>query len=815
MRTHRYLLMIGLMIIVTIISAMPAWPATGRIAIIVNPALRPNITSSLNQYVADLQFEGYTTVIYDSPTMAADLRSLLQAKYQEPESLVGCVVIGEAPLAYWMSASEAFYSNDLYFTDLDGTWIDGDGDLKYENGEHSNGAGDRGPEIWLGRIPSSYSWDLMGYYSEADCVRNYFLKDHHYRTGQLAPRFLDNPPYGALCYGDEGSDDAYFSGVCSGAPLYSWFGYSPEYMVTECDTTTPEDYLFRLTQGYEHIALHVHGLQERHGFFDDNEVLEGYVFSSDILNTNVRTLFFTLYSCETGQFYYPGNIGTAYILSRGPDPNDVSRGLTCIAATHDSAGEMWNRGWLWGPFRVGNSWGESLKQYWASAGSSPWSIYWKYYFITLLGDPTLRRSDYMTFSQVPEWIQTYNSSGTNHDWARALVVSPDKNSFIVGDSGAPGASDILTQKRDTNGSLLWERVYDSGNPDYAKAVGLLSTGGIGVVGATQGSSNGLNWRIVRYGGAGDFKWTKIYNGPANKDDRAEDVAIDAADNLFVAGWSTNQDNSIDLVLQKYNKSNSTPLWTQRLTGFPASLPASATKPVHVGLDAAGNAYVAGTVRNGLGNTDLIVAKYSTDGVLQGQPATFDAFGGIGIDELADLRVDPAGNCYAAGCSTSGSATNAYTVKLRADLSQAWVRELIGYKACNVALDPSGNVFVSADSTDMYQPAILVKYDANGNQLWSRTHGEGLVQGPTPLCMSVDNSGAVIVAGQEPHSGYDFFTRRYSSDGILQWSAIYGAANSFSDKATAVGVDIDNNVYVFGYSDMPQTGCDWALLKYQP
>jgi hypothetical protein len=795
---------------------------TGRVLIVVNSTLSSNITPSINQYVADLEFEGYTTeiVTYDASAPTAspqDLRGLIQSYYNQPESLVGCVMIGELPVAYYEHLEKDFWGEwywefsptDRYYMDMNGTWFDiNPEDGAFERAPWGPCQADPWceirPEIWVGRIPSSYIYGFLGFETEADCVQNYFVKNHHYRTSQLSAI-----NYGALLFSDPAYEGELFCNEPYPTMMY-YFGYDADNLTKECSDTTQWRYLYELrVGGREHVALFAHGGENEHFLGSGSEIL----YSSELRNKRINTLFHTLESCRTGNYTNGECIASTYVLSRGPG-SEPNRGLTALAPSWDSSGWAYLYRFF-APFSEGKSWGEAVKNYFTNVVSA-YDAEFHYHLYNLLGDPMLKRSDYMEDiwqgRNVPEWVRRYDGPSNGDDRAKDIWVRGNGVTFTTGYSyDTTGGYDILTQKRDANGELLWEARWNNANnrDDYAMAVAQTPDNGVFVVGATDNATQGLNWRILKYSNSGVFKWNSAYNGPANKDDMAEDVAVDSSNNIFVAGWSTNADDTINLVLRKYASTSSTPLWTKRYT-LSAHLSSFVSKNVHVQVDSAGNAYIAGNLNYCLGCPflDYFLAKYDTYGNLLWQ-LVYDASGGE--DELRGLAVDSAGYAYVTGRSTlEGGVQKMCTIKYDPQGNEAWRRCFANDWTFGdaIAVDTSGNVFVSGDSM---AGCHTVKYSADGNELWSRTYGSSLT---TPKCITADGDGNVVVAGEQGTTIVDYFVIRYDGNGNLQWWSNYNAPGNLYGEATAIGVDNSNNVYVTGYSSLG-TYPDFATLKYQP
>lgn len=101
------------------------------------------------------------------------------------------------------------------------------------------------------------------------------------------------------------------------------------------------------------------------------------------------------------------------------------------------------------------------------------------------------------------------------------------------------------------------------------------------------------------------------------------------------------------------------------------------------------------------------------------------------------------------------------------------------------------------------------------------------KGPTdsyanhPIAIGVDNNGNIYVAVntlvQLVQGGYwDFATVKYNSDGVEQWVQIYDGPANQHDRARAMVIDEDGNVYVTGTSVGSASSYeDITTIKYSP
>ncbi len=215
-----------------------------QISIIVDEELYPNIVTSLNQYINDLELEGNSvylqTVTGGTPE---EIKVLVKTRYYE-----GCtsfVFIGDITAA-WAEVSESVFPSDLFYMDLDGNWVDNDEDGDYET--HTAGSGDMGPEVYIGRIYAN----TLNYDTEANMVNDYLSKAHAFRTGELTQEWH------GLEYVDEDwySMDVHLNLVYGDEVVRHDYGY----------LTTGEDYLNQMDLGQHFVQVCAHSYSGGHHF---------------------------------------------------------------------------------------------------------------------------------------------------------------------------------------------------------------------------------------------------------------------------------------------------------------------------------------------------------------------------------------------------------------------------------------------------------------------------------------------------------------------------------------------------------------------
>lgn len=136
----------------------------------------------------------------------------------------------------------------------------------------------------------------------------------------------------------------------------------------------------------------------------------------------------------------------------------------------------------------------------------------------------------------------------------------------------------------------------------------------------------------------------------------------------------------------------------------------------------------------------------------------------------------------------------------------------------IEVDNLGNSVVSGlvvgDGVDI----ITLKYDPSGNLLWSNRYTDlnGYLSDDGVSDMVVDNQRNIYITGYTANSiggNKNFLTIKYSPSGSVLWTRKYQALINYSDKANAICLDANNNVYVAGYSMGAGTAEDYQLVKY--
>jgi uncharacterized delta-60 repeat protein len=306
-------------------------------------------------------------------------------------------------------------------------------------------------------------------------------------------------------------------------------------------------------------------------------------------------------------------------------------------------------------------------------------------------------------------------------------------------------------------------------------------------------------------------WVARYNGPANRDDIANAIAVDDSGNIYVTGTSWRDSTGVehyDYLTIKYNP-NGDILWVRTYNG-PGDYDDIANA---IALDKNGNIYVTG-----LSFGDSLYPQYVT--------IKYDSNGDIlwikryGYGTATAIAVDSLSNVYVTGTDYSlGERGDYVTIKYNSNGDILWVKRYNGPandwdEANAIVVDNEGNVYVIGKSKGLGTSFdyATIKYNSEGVEEWvARYNGSGN-GGDIPTGIAVDSNGNVYVTGfsLNSDSNMDYVTIKYNPQGMEEWIAIYNGPANFKDEAYAIRVDKNDNIYVTGRS-----GGYFLTIKYNP
>ncbi len=274
---------------------------------------------------------------------------------------------------------------------------------------------------------------------------------------------------------------------------------------------------------------------------------------------------------------------------------------------------------------------------------------------------------YLSTGPPSDWTDQYNGPDGDDDRSSAVSAATDgsDNTVVVGyGKNASFDDDIYVIKFQADGTRLWVATpHDGGNDDYPADVVFDPSGDIFVGGYSHNGTN-KDFFVAKYAGASGVQtWAVTFNGLGNGDDYINAIAVDAAGDLYVTGYSVSAAGNGDIYTIKYDGSdgsNGTILWQKPYNGPGNAFDigdAVQFDPVD------GNILVGGTVNISAGDNDYHLIRYDAAGNVVWQK-TLDR---LGSDEaLVAMSIDRSGTVCLTGTTDISGNDDVLTVKYDSD-----------------------------------------------------------------------------------------------------------------------------------------------------
>ncbi len=395
-----------------------------------------------------------------------------------------------------------------------------------------------------------------------------------------------------------------------------------------------------------------------------------------------------------------------------------------------------------------------------------------------------------------EWESTAGVVGEYNRTVSALDVP--KNVIVLSSTiNTWGNSDVQLTKYNSGGVMLWQRQFNSpsNGDDYGIQLKITSNNDILVAAAIQGTSS-TDFGILRYNANGQLLWWKNWNGAANSIDVPADIDTDPSGNIYVVGGSQAVNGYSDYAIITLNSAGGL-LWDT--TYDHVNLHDAATSLISRGT----SLIVTGASASSNGNWDYATLYMNkANGNINGLKRT--EVPGVGLDNAVAVTSDAEENIYITGYAESSGLKSIQTVKIDSDFELVWVKTFSGTLdnvASSIGIDDFGNVYV-AERTNKQQGGsayITIKYDVNGNELWTQEYGSPVgLRASEATSLAITNAGDIVVTGTTTLNGEkDFVTIQYTPDGERLFIKTYGSPNG-EDQASSV-ITSNDDIIVSGTS----------------
>jgi hypothetical protein len=265
-----------------------------KIDIYIENGLWSSIQTKLNQYIDDIESEGWTATVFNWSGNESQLKDQLTDRYTN-NSIEGALLIGDIP---YFTRPDPYYLPNIVTRPYD--W-----ELMNLVGTETSS-----PEIYTARLKTSPVTTLTGK-SETQLINEYFERNHDYRTGS---KIYDHK-LRAYKWCDVGSiATSYFDGLYDSSEITLFKDTVNPTGYREALSIYPVEWMFELSHGSP--TTHYSGTRASH-----------------IHDSNPKQAFQYLESCSCGTFDVTDNIMCAYVF--GGDHGLGAIGESNVMYTHN------------------------------------------------------------------------------------------------------------------------------------------------------------------------------------------------------------------------------------------------------------------------------------------------------------------------------------------------------------------------------------------------------------------------------------------------------------------------------------------------
>lgn len=308
------------------------------------------------------------------------------------------------------------------------------------------------------------------------------------------------------------------------------------------------------------------------------------------------------------------------------------------------------------------------------------------------------------------WVIKLNSSnqlqwqraigGSGNDVATSIRATTDSGFVLAGYSnsndgdvsGNNGGYDFLVVKLDKNNNILWQKSIGGSGDDFANDIRQTTDGGFIVAGYSNsndalvsGNHGAYDFWVVKLATDGSVQWQNSYGGLGTEKAAAIQQTKDGG--YIVAGNSNSNDGNLT------NNNGNNDFWVIKLSP-------TGTLVWQKSLGGSGNDFASSVIQSTDGGYAVAGYTFSIDGDITKNQGNYD-FWLVKLDSVGNTQWQ----------NTYGGSDNDYARAVIQSNDGGYV--MGGYTA-----SADGDIL----NNQGYDDEIVIKVDAMGNMLWSKTYG---------------------------------------------------------------------------------------------
>ena len=360
-------------------------------------------------------------------------------------------------------------------------------------------------------------------------------------------------------------------------------------------------------------------------------------------------------------------------------------------------------------------------------------------------------------------------------------------------------------------SVMWDKTYGGTEWDRGPSLVATSDGGYALAGYAGyvgpfSAGSGDFW-LVKTDASGNMIWNQTYGG--TNFDAACSLVITSDGGYAIAGFTNSFGAGENDVWLVKTDDDGNMEWNQTYGGT------GDDRAYCLVVTSDGGYAIAGyTSSFGAGNADFWLVKTDENGNKEWD----QTYGGTREDYAYCLVIASDGGYAVAGETRSlkDEGSDFWLVKTDASGNMMWSKTYgeTNYGGCarSLVVTADGGYVMAGDSSATGESVdfCLIKTDASGNMIWQKTYGDGIEDRASSVVQTSDG-GYALTGFTSSHPGTDVWLGKTDADGNMEWSQTYGGTGD--DAADSVVQTSDGGYAVAGDTTSSGAGgYDFWLIR---